>query len=393
MQWLRSIACGVLLLAHSAAARIVEFRVLVPEDTPAGTVVYLSGEHESLGNWKPDAVKLERLADGSYSASVDLPEGVWIEYKVTQGSWQTVEKAADGRDRNNRRLYVPKGSTKRILATVEAWSTAAPTTQPLVIGDLRLHEVDSQVLGTKRTIRVWLPQGYDDETERRYPVLYLHDGQNCFDRSTSAFGHEWQIDETLTRLIAEGTIEPLIAVGIDNGGDDRIAEYTYLPSPANSDRGGKGEHYARFLREEVIPFIEATYRTRNDRRARLLGGSSLGGLISLEIARRHPDTFGGVMAMSPSLLWAGSAILNDLEADASGLKNTRIWIDMGTREGDTVESFDRVTGSARRLDAILTRQSIEHKTTIAEGAAHNEQAWAERFPEAAKYLHEQKDKE
>jgi predicted alpha/beta superfamily hydrolase len=386
MKWLRNIACCVALLAQWTSARVVDIVVYVPQSTPPDALVYVSGAHESLGNWKPDGLKLQRRDDGSYAASVDLPEGKWIEYKITQGSWETVEKAADGRDRGNRRLFVIPDSKDGIIARVEAWSTMIPTTQPLVIGDLRLHEIESTILGTRRTLRVWLPEGYELQPDRRYPVLYMHDGQNCFDRSTSAVGQEWKIDETLTNLIREGTVEPLIVVGIDNGGSERIRDYTYSASPPNTTRGGNGDRYARFVIGEVIPFIEKNYRARVDRTDRFIGGSSLGGLVSIEIARRHPDVFGGVIAMSPTLLWSESALLNELELDASSLTSTRLWIDMGTREADTEDGVAKLLGSVRRLDVILTKQKIEHELMIAEGARHNEEAWAARFPHAIGYM-------
>ena len=229
-------------------------------------------------------------------------------------------------------------------------------------------------------------------------MLYLHDGQNCFDRATSAFGVEWQIDETLTRLIAQGRVPPLIVVGLDNGLASRIDEYTYHAEAPRG--GGAAAKHADFVMKEVKPFIDATYRTAPDRAHTYVGGSSLGGLISLELARRHNGVFGGAIAMSPALWWADESLTKDIERDPGGLAATRIWIDMGTRENlplsskdqhdakdDTDARNERLVEAARRLDAALAKHDVTHRLTIDDQhAEHNEAAWAARFPTAIEYL-------
>lgn len=370
-------------LAIACAARAADFVVTVPSDTPSDAVLYLAGSHPALGNWKPAGLKLVRGEEGTYIASVDLPARVAIEFKITRGNWETVEIAANGQDRPNRRLLIePSGGP--IHLTVERWAdTRQAAAPPSVVGTLEIHRIDSDALKARRDIRVWLPADYHDHPDRRYAVLYQFDGQNCFDRATSAFGNEWKIDETITDLRERDRIQPLIVVGIDNGGANRIDEYTFTADPVHG--GGKGDSSARFLLNDVIPFVETHYRVRSQRRDRLLGGSSLGGLVSLEIARRHPDRFGGVIAMSPSLWWDASALLNELERDASALRDTRLWIDVGTREGDEAGATRNVQ-LIQRLDAILTGKTIDHRLVIAKDAEHNEQAWAERFPDAILYL-------
>jgi alpha-glucosidase len=270
--------------------------------------------------------------------------------------------------------------------TVERWANGAAARQSTVVGTLKLHKIDSKVLGQSRTIRVWVPASYEGSADARYPALYMHDGQNCFDRATSAFGNEWEIDETLTRLIAARTIPPLIVVGIDNGGGSRMNEYTFVADPNRG--GGHGADHAEFLLKEVKPFIEKTYRVQNDKSHTFIGGSSPGGLDSLELARRHPDIFGGAIAMSPTLFWADSAVMKAIDKDASALKDTRIWLDMGTREGAADQS-NRYVQQVRSLAAALERQHITHHLEIDEAAAHNEPAWAKRFGEAIIWLMKQ----
>ena len=368
------------IAAH--AAQPVEFVVRVPADTPAGESICLAGSLSAAGGWKPDGVKLSRQADGVYSATLDLEIGQTLEFKITRGTWATVEKAADGAERPNRSLKVD-ASTRRIEVTVERWANGPAARQSTIVGTLKLHKIDSKVLGQARTIRVWLPSANDEAADARYPVLYMHDGQNCFDRATSAFGNEWEIDETLTRLIAAKTIPPLIVVGIDNGLGNRPNEYTF---EADATRGGgHGADHANFLLKEVKPFVEKTYRVQTDKAHTFVGGSSLGGLDSLELARRHPETFGGVLAMSPTIFWADGAVMKAIDKDASALKNTRIWLDMGTREGTPSQS-EKYVEQIRQLSAALDRQNITHHLEIDDGAAHNEPAWSKRFERAITWL-------
>jgi predicted alpha/beta superfamily hydrolase len=374
-----------LLSVAAHVAQPVQFIVHIPADTPAGDSIYLAGSLSAAGGGKPDGVKFSRQADGACTATLDLEIGQTLEFKITRGTWATVEKTADGAERPNRSLSID-ASTKRIEVSVERWANGAAARQSTVIGTLKLHKIDSKVLGQSRTIRVWLPSSYDDTADARYPVLYMHDGQNCFDRATSAFGNEWEIDETLTKLIAAKSIPPLIVVGIDNGLGNRMNEYTFVADPARG--GGRGADHAQFLLKEVKPFVEKTYRVQNDKAHTLIGGSSLGGLDSLELARRHPDVFGGVLAMSPTIFWADNAVMKAIDKDGSPLKNTRVWLDMGTREGAGDQS-DKYVQQTRQLAAALQRQHIIHHLEIEQGAAHNEPAWAERFGRAITWLFKQ----
>jgi predicted alpha/beta superfamily hydrolase len=344
----------------------------IPAETPAGDVC-LAGSLPAVGDWDPDGVVLAPQPDGTVAADVDLPVGEALSFKFTRGSWETVEQWPNGSDRADRSATIT-ADTDRIDATVDRW--AAGPSGGSVVGTLHLHPLRSAALGARRTIRAWLPPGYDGADHgRRYPVLYMFDGRNLSDRATSNFGHEWEVDESLTRLIGAGVVPPLIAVGLDQG-RDRDAEYTFgrtLPS------GSRAAATEAFLLREVIPFVDRAYRTAADGRHRLLGGSSLGGLITLDIARRNPGAFAGLMAMSPALSYAGGATLSALCADASPLAGARVWLDIGTTEGSWV-------ASTRRLANGLTRQGVDCQLVVAEGAMHDERAWAARFPAAIAYL-------
>ncbi len=364
--------------------------VHVPTDTPASASVFLAGSLPSVGSWKADGVQMARADDGTYSGSVALEPGQTLGYKFTCGSWDAVEKAPDGSDRANRVVNVSTTAAP-ITATVELWAGESIKANT-VVGTLQIAWVPAAGLHGPRTLRVWLPPGYDaGDWQTRFPVLYLQDGQNCFDRATSAYGSEWQVDETLTRLIGDGSVPPVIAVGIDNVGVDRTREYTFDVDP--QDGGGDGAAYADLVLHGIMPFVEREYRVQTGPAHTFIGGSSLGALISLEIARRHPGVFGGVLVMSPALWWDNQTTIADTAADPSGLAGTRVWIDIGTREvvplappGSMDPQNQLAVDEARRLDAVLKSAGVKERLTVDEGAQHNEIAWAKRFPAAIGYL-------
>ncbi len=315
-----------------------------------------------------------------------------------------------------------------------------------------------------RDLIVWLPPGYDADPDRRYPVLYLHDGQNVFDRRAASA--EWGMDETATTLIGDGGIRPIIMVGVANTAD-RVLDYTPVPGgfamqfertgegsgssplagtfrmvddpavevefrgnsrlevrwpdqdgwiPAfrtedgwfvpseetairveaeKNDRverftasremgGGGGEAYARFLVDEVKPFIDATYRTQPGRDGTSIGGSSLGGLITMAIGAWYPDVFGGLLVVSPSVWWGRSAIL-DLVRDASFSARPTVWLDIGTAEGPNA-----VQGARALRDALVAKgwtEGVDLAYVEDVGAPHNEDAWAGRADGMLRFLY------
>jgi enterochelin esterase-like enzyme len=256
-------------------------------------------------------------------------------------------------------------------------------------GDLRLHEFRSRVFRNTRLLRVWLPPGYDDAESdgRRYPVLYLNDGQNLFEASTSFTGVEWQVDETAERLIGEGSIPPLIVVGIDNTGKDRIREYMPYRSMNPMMLRVQGRHYPDFLMKEVMPFVGRNYRVATGPENTGLGGSSLGALIALYTAMARPGVIGQLLLESPSLWASGRQLIR--ESRSVRVWPERIFLAAGTAEAGSAERSRTVVDDVRELAAILRRAVLSEKRlrlVIKDGAGHNEAAWAERFPEALQFL-------
>jgi enterochelin esterase-like enzyme len=259
----------------------------------------------------------------------------------------------------------------------------------MATGDLRIHEFRSRIFRNTRFLRVWLPPGYDDALNqgRRYPVFYLNDGQNLFEPSTAFAGVDWQADEAADRLIREGVIAPLIVVGIDNTGKDRIREYMPHRSLHPMMLRVQGARYPDFLTREVMPFVSRNYRAASGPENTGLGGSSLGGLIALYTAIARPGLVGRLLLESPSL-WASNR-QTVRESRATKRWPERVFLATGTAEAGRKDRDRSVVDDVRELAGVLRRAGLNERRlrlVIDEGASHNESAWARRFPEALAFL-------
>lgn len=258
-----------------------------------------------------------------------------------------------------------------------------------VVGDLRIREkVWSPQLMNHRDILVHLPPSYRF-TQRHYPVIYMHDGQNLFDQATS-FSGEWHVDETMVRLSAEG-IEAIV-VGIPNMGGQRLAEYGPFADPYHGP--GRGDRYVSFLVDTVKPMIDHDFRTLPGREFTGILGSSMGGLISLFAFFQPPYAFGLVGVMSPST-WFADAAIYDFVREAP-LVPGKIYLDVGTREyggktaADAQKRSRRYYATVRHLKRLLIRKGYRpvHDLRYVEEkwASHHEPAWARRLPDALRFL-------
>jgi predicted alpha/beta superfamily hydrolase len=257
-------------------------------------------------------------------------------------------------------------------------------------GDIRTHKnFHSNILKNDRDVLVYLPPGYEASKRKHYSVLYLHDGQNLFDGATSFIpGQEWRVDETAQALIAARKIEPLIIVGINNAGKDRINEYTPAVD-AKYKMGGQGDLYGRMLVEELKPFIDSHYRTKKDAEHTGIGGSSLGGLISLYVSLNYPALFGRPAVLSPSVWFANKQIVHYVDA-LPKKPRVRVWMDTGTKEGQSSEEAQQTVDDARLLKDTLMkhgwRLGQDFNYFEAQGAEHNEAAWAARLEPVLTFL-------
>ena len=265
--------------------------------------------------------------------------------------------------------------------------TAPPIAVPVASGRLWLHEIRSRVFGNTRLLRVWLPPDYDGWGEVRYPVLFLNDGQNLFDPATAFAGVHWQVGETATRLIAERKIRPLIIVGIDNT-KSRGREYIPYNAGDPKVKNPRGKCYPEFLQREVMPLIEERYPVLKGAEHTGLGGSSLGGLITLYTELAAPAVFGRLLIESPSLFVANGKIIDECRS----VRNwpARVYLGMGTQETGDPAKDAKIVEDVRKLEAVLREAGLDDRrlrVRIDEGATHNESAWAARFSEALEFLY------
>ena len=269
----------------------------------------------------------------------------------------------------------------------------AGESNPSVVGDLRLHEFQSSIFGNTRMLRVWLPPEYDDPVNllRYYPVFYLNDGQNLFDRGSAYTGVEWQVDETADRLIREKVIPPMILVGIDNAQKDRPKEYLSYRSLNPPQLRPQGKRYPDFLINEVMPFLYERYRIGRGPENTGLGGSSLGAIISLYTVMDRPGVFGRLLLESPSLFISNRQVLKHSLSVRQWPE--KIFLAIGTRESGNEERDKEIVDDVRELGHILRRAGLGEErllVKIDEGATHSEGDWARRFPGALKFLFEAK---
>jgi len=268
-------------------------------------------------------------------------------------------------------------------------TTPEPIRATAATGDLRLHEFHSRIFRNTRFLRVWLPPGYDDpmNQSRSYPVLYLNDGQNLFEAAISFTGVEWQVDETMDRLIREGSVPAMIAVGIDNASKDRIREYMPHRSMQPLMLRVQGAQYPDFLTKEVMPFIARNYRVAQGPENTGLGGSSLGGLIALYTALVRPGLIGRLLVESPSLWVSNREVVRQSRRVTRWPQ--RIFLAAGTAEAGSPEKNQSVVDDVRELAGIMRRAKVDEnrlRLVIEDRATHSESSWAGRFPQALEFL-------
>lgn len=252
-------------------------------------------------------------------------------------------------------------------------------------GDLEIVPFVSKVFPAPRNLRVLLPEGYRlaANRNRRYPVLYMNDGQNLFDVCTSLFNaEEWRVDEAVINLIAHGKLERLIVVGIDNGGK-RLRPTEYLPYVDDTlkppEPNPQGKLYPQFLLGEVVPFIEGHYRVQTGAENRVLGGSSYGAGIALFTVMQCPGSFEGLLLESPSVYADNYHLLKEAESVKEWPR--RIFIGTGT--------VNEPLEDVKSLESLLQKAGLgpdRLRVVVQNGGTHSEKSWALRLPDALQFL-------
>jgi len=324
--------------------------------------MFLAG---NFNNWNPadSAWELHPDSSGYLHLLKRMPKGIYS-FKVTRGSWQTVECATDGKPVENRTLNVLKDTT--ITMYIKGWQDSFAKLTPLHTATAQVHIInevfDMPQLGRQRRIWVYLPAGYPT-SRKRYPVIYMHDGQNLFDTYTSGYG-EWWIDEFMDKLPDS---KKCIIVGIDHGGDYRITEY----DPYDSKYGkGKGSDYVDFIAKTLKPYIDSHYHTKTDAKHTTIAGSSMGGLISIYAILKYPGVFGNAGIFSPAFWIAPEIYQFAKQQPVSG--KSRFYFVCGDAESDSM------VNDMNKMADIIHLKGLNIKNTpvvIIKGASHNEKQW------------------
>jgi metallo-beta-lactamase class B len=376
-------AVALCLLAVARADAQVTMRLRVPAATPADSV-YVAG---GFNGWNPGNAAFRLTSEGDGQYAITLPEDVRgpIEFKFALGSWERVETDGAGGGVPNRRFTIPAAGAVTWTGAVGGWQDPAKVRPRKSTRRPTVSVIDTAFaipqLGRTRRVWVYLPPDYAT-SHKRYPVLYMHDGQNVFDDSTSGFG-EWGVDETMDSLFAAG--DPgAIVVAVDHGGPKRLDEY----SPWRNARygGGEGDAYVEFLAHTLKPYIDRRYRTRPGRLNTAVAGSSMGGLISLYAILKYPNVFGRAGVFSPAL-WFSEQNYAYARAARPPLPGTRIYFVTGAREGDTPEVYvNDQRRMIRTLAAAGYRVGAQVDSAIRADGTHSEWFWRREFPRAYRWL-------
>jgi predicted alpha/beta superfamily hydrolase len=350
----------------------------LPSYTPLTDSLYIAG---NFTGWDPGSLQymLHKNGEGKWSITLAAQaSGTSIQFKFTRGSFAKVEKDAGGNEMANR-TYTFNSSSSIVNVTIANWADAGGGSNSTAAANVKIMSTDFFIPQLNRYRRIWIYYPLDYETSgKSYPVLYMHDGQNLFDAKTS-FSGEWEVDETLNKLALLGKQVPIV-VGIDNGGADRIGEYT--PWPNAQYGGGDGDKYMRFIVETLKPYIDQHYRTLPDRENTGIMGSSLGGLISQYGSVKFQETFSKAGIFSPSY-WFSDNVWS-FTHNTGKQHDMRFYQLCGTNEG----SSSVVSNMKRMNDSLVSigfgKDKIFNK--IVEGGQHNEKLWREAFGEAYLWL-------
>ncbi len=370
---------ALLSLAITAPALFAQLTILVttiPANTPVGSQIYMAG---NFNNWNPGSSThvLSTNQQGQYFITLDL-QPMQLQFKFTRGSWATVEGNASGGFLPNR-TFNYTGGAQTLTLTIAGWEDLGGSGAGTAAPNVSILSTSFPMPQLNRTRRIWVyvPPDYQS-SGKYYPVLYMQDGQNLFDQNTS-FAGEWRVDESLNTLFQNGD-DGIIVVGIDNGGGNRINEYSPWVNPQYG--GGQGDEYIEFIVETLKPHIDSVYRTRPQREYTGIMGSSLGGLISHFGGIERQDVFGKVGIFSPSY-WFSSQCYSHTAATGKQY-DMRIYLLAGQQEG----SGSVVNQLNAMYDTLIQAgfgSGELQKVTHSDGQ-HSEWYWAREFPAAYQWL-------
>lgn len=358
----------------------------IPDTTPAQDRIHVAGNFNQWNPADPNAV-FQKDADGvlTLTLSVSGP----LSFKLTRGSWATVERDEDGRDISNREFTL-QGEQGTKALNVGSWADSQGTSGTRS-GHIEVLDVALKGLGARK-IWVYLPPDYA-RTDKNYSVLYMYDAQNLFDRRSTAFGQEWKVDESLEELFYEENHPGLIVVAVDNS-NRRGCEYNVFaedPHPYCADGSALGQSLNEAIVKELKPAIDQRYRTRPEREHTAVMGSSMGGQMALAMGLLYPETFSRVFALSPSYQ---NQLQNPLRmpqwiGSLKAAPTFSVYQDIGDAEVIRDIKPQTLIANMKAVADALKNQGFsaeQNEAYVVPGAVHNEKAWSLRFKDLARRL-------
>jgi alpha-glucosidase len=348
----------------------------IPKGTPENTPIFMAN---SLNNWNPNdpQFKLKKDSSGNYTLQIPESEGT-LEYKFTQGNWETAEGDENGNKLENRKIIFNE-NPQTIENQILSWEHVA-VKQNTASDNVKILSENFSIpqLKTNRRIWIYLPPDYST-SKKKHPVIYMQDAQNLFDDATS-FSGEWKIDETLNQLFIEGK-SAAIVVGIENGGAERLNEYS--PWKNTKYGGGKGDAYTEFLAKTLKPYIDKNYRTLPQAKNTALIGSSMGGLISFYAGLKYPEKFGKLGIFSPSFWFDFKSLNFFVNNNSKKIKHSKFYFLAGSKESENMVS------DIEKILPILIKKRVPEfniKTKFDEDGIHSESYWSKEFGAAYLWL-------
>jgi len=345
--------------------RKIRFEITTATPLSAGEQVFLSGNSKALGRWDPAGFPLTRIQDNLWARTVALPDDETIQFKVTRGTWGSEEVTADGQLPPDK-VIAPGTDDQVQQYSIHHWKDLRMGIPPAITGNYDILEnIHSNILGNERKVIVWLPPSYYKNTEKRYPVIYMQDGQQIFDPNTSTWNQAWNIDDWCTAMIEGGQIKEVIVV----------APYCTQKRESEYNPDEQGDNYIRFLTRELMPIINRDFRTLKGPENTGIAGGSLGGSISFYAAWKNPDVFSMAACLSPAFLFNGSKTFLDLIKKTKKKPAIKIYLYCGSADPLEQELMPGVEEMGKKLLAkkFVAGEDLLIITDIL--GRHNEETW------------------
>ncbi|NOQ91599.1 MAG: DUF4968 domain-containing protein, partial [Flavobacteriaceae bacterium] len=354
----------------------------LPDNTPENASIYISGDFEG---WTGGQESYKLTKENNAFFITILKQEHAISFKFTQGSWNSVERDEEGNQIDNHNYKFDK-KNDTVAVKIISWDKNDGIQKSTRADNVFVLSEDFEIsqLNRKRRVWIYLPPNYKT-ANKSFPVIYMHDGQNLFDTSTSYSG-EWSVDETLNKLYKDYNAS-FIVVGIDNAKDKRLDEYS--PWKNENYGGGEGDAYLEFIVKKLKPYIDSNYKTLTNKDNTAIFGSSMGGLISYYAGLKYPDIFGKIGVFSPAFWFAPE--VNEFSKTHGNIQDTKMYFLAGGKEGKNT-TFHEINKTVKGMNSIIaalkevgfSSKNIQSKV-VPEGK-HNEKLWRDNFEESIRWL-------